>query len=82
MRRRAFTSPVAFTVEENQPRVGFLVAWDGDALDVVVDCQITGGVDAVLFEIRDGDRLVFRTGAGLRGAGRRGQRRSPEHCGR
>ena len=65
----AFTSSAAFTVEENRTAVGTLVAWDGDALDVVVDCRVTGGADAALFEIRHGDRLVFPDRAGLRGAG-------------
>ena len=57
----AFTSPGAFTVDENSTAVGTLVAWDSDALDVVVDCRIVGGADAALFELQDVDELVFRT---------------------
>ena len=57
----AFSSPSSFSVAENQLAIGTLTAWDSDALDVVVDCQVTGGADAALFAIQDGDRLVFRT---------------------
>ena len=56
-----FTSPASFVVEENQALVGALVAWDSDATDVVVDCRIIGGADEALFELRDGDRLFFRS---------------------
>ena len=57
----AFTSPAAFTVDEHRTAVGTLAAWDSDGLDVVVDCRVTGGADAALFEIRRVDRLVFLT---------------------
>ena len=58
----SFTSPAAFSAEENAEAAGTVEAEDGDTGDGVTGYAITGGVDQALFEIGATDgALSFKT---------------------
>lgn len=56
-----FTSPAAFSVTENNLRVGTVTARDFESADRITGYAITGGEDRALFSITDEGVLSFAT---------------------